>query len=174
MRSLGLAALALFAACGYQIGQSCIVDTDCSADGSRVCDISEPDGYCTILGCDYDTCPSNSECVKFYTGQFSNKPCDYETENVTTDACSYNEECSLDNTCVPSTAEERYCMATCSSNGDCRSGYECRHFNDTIGSDGEYEDDSMQRDGGEVVLPPGQKNTSSTGGFCAPSPTSPV
>jgi hypothetical protein len=186
MRSLGLGRLGLLAAlagsglvgCGYQIGASCIVDTDCSADGSRTCDISEPDGYCTILGCDYDTCPSDSECVKFYTGQFANKPCTYTTENATTDNCSYDEECSLDNTCVPRAAEQRDCMATCSSSGDCRDGYECRKFNaaETYGADGTgsgsgWAASSMQRDGGEVVLAPGDFNDASTQGFCAPSPT---
>jgi hypothetical protein len=165
MRYFVLIALASLAAgCGYQIGQSCVVDTDCSADGSRVCDISEPSGYCTILGCDYNTCPDNSECVRFYTGAFANEPCQYGVSNG---ACSYDEECSLAGQCVPRAAEIRYCMATCSNNGDCRDGYECRHFEDA-GSNG-FPAGSMQEDGGEVVLTPGDLDTSTTQGFCAPA-----
>jgi hypothetical protein len=180
MRSLALFALATFAAtfavgCGYQIGESCIVDTDCSADGSRVCDQTEPSGYCTILGCDYNTCPENSECVRFYTGAFANQPCDYLTEDASggsNDACTYDEECSLAGDCVPRSAEIRYCMATCNSNGDCRDGYECRHYD--TGSDNmePFPAGSMQEDGGEVVLAPGDKDNTSTQGFCAPTQAS--
>jgi hypothetical protein len=176
MRQLVLIALASLAAgCGYQIGQSCVVDTDCSADGSRVCDISEPSGYCTILGCDYNTCPDNSECVRFFSGSFANQPCDYLTEDEgggSNDACTYDEECSLQNECVPRAAEIRYCMATCDSNGDCRDGYECRHYNTDMGSNGGFLPGTMQDDGGEVVLTPGDKDGTSTKGFCAPSETS--
>ena len=165
---LGFAAIA--AGCGYKIGNSCIVSTDCSADGTRLCDTASlPDGYCTIQGCDYDTCPSDSECVSFFTGSFSNKPCDYLTENTTTDACSLDEICALNNECVPRVAEIRFCMATCSSNGDCRGGYECRHDEDPD-TNGDYAIGSMQADGGQVVLPPGQKDSSGTTGFCASAP----
>jgi hypothetical protein len=163
----------LVAGCGYSIGDSCIVSTDCSADGTRICDIAEPDGYCTLQGCDYNTCPSDSECVRFFTGSFANEPCNYETENDTTDDCSLDELCSLADQCVPRVAEVRYCMATCSSNGDCRDGYECRTFDSDSGSNTPFQPGSMQEDGGEVVLAPGLKDSSTTGGFCAPSPTSP-
>src|SRR6185437_1220223 len=166
-RSLVLVALASLAAgCGYQIGQSCIVDTDCSADGTRVCDNSEPNGYCTILGCDYNTCPDNSECVRFFTGSFANDPCMY---GVADGECSYDEECSIQNECVPRAAEIRYCMATCDNDGDCNDGYECRKFNIAPGSDTTYIPGTMQEDGGEVVLTPGDVDNTDTKGFCAPA-----
>jgi hypothetical protein len=173
MRSIVFVVLASVAAgCGYQIGESCIVDTDCSADGSRVCDETEPSGYCTIIGCDYNTCPESSECVRFYTGAFSNEPCDYQNEDVSDDACSYDEECSLANLCVPRAAEIRYCMATCSSNGDCRTGYECRTYQEGSDNLAPFPAGSMQEDGGEVVLAPGDKDISTTTGFCAPTQAS--
>ncbi|HEX4455458.1 MAG TPA: hypothetical protein VH143_31580 [Kofleriaceae bacterium] len=173
MRSIVLVALASVAAgCGYQIGESCIVDTDCSADGSRVCDETEPSGYCTIIGCDYNTCPENSECVRFYTGSFANEPCDYQMEDNGANACSYDEECSLAGQCVPRAAEIRYCMANCSTSGDCRDGYECRNYNTAPGSDTTFQAGTMQEDGGEVVLAPGDKDEPGTTGFCAPTQAS--
>jgi hypothetical protein len=172
MRLVLLLALASLAfGCGYQVGASCIVDTDCSADGTRVCDQTEPDGYCTILGCDYNTCPDSSECVRFYTGSFANEPCDYKTEDAgsaSSNTCSYDELCSIANQCVPRSAEVRYCMATCHSKGDCRDGYECRFF-DSQNSQSPFQLGSMQEDGGEVVLAPGLKDDSTTTGFCAPT-----
>jgi len=172
MRLVLLAFASLAVGCGYQIGASCIVDTDCSADGTRVCDLSEPDGYCTILGCDYNTCPDSSECVRFYTGSFSNEPCDYMTEDTgSANSCSYDEQCSLAGQCVPRTAEIRYCMDTCSSNSDCRDHYECRFF-DKSNTAAPFAAGSMQEDGGEVVLAPGMKDSASTQGFCAPTQAS--
>jgi hypothetical protein len=82
--------------------------------------------------------------------------------------CSYDERCSVADECVPRASEVHYCMATCNSNGDCRDGYECRHYDADRGSDGNFGSGTMQEDGGEVVLPPGQKDSPSTKGFCAP------
>ena len=33
------------------------------------CDTSSPDGqgYCTIEGCDWNTCPSEAVCIRFFT-----------------------------------------------------------------------------------------------------------
>ena len=36
------------------MGDSCQTSTDCDPNGNRVCDLSQPGGYCTILGCDRD------------------------------------------------------------------------------------------------------------------------
>ncbi len=160
MRSVVLLLVLLAAVgCGKEIGDACIVSSDCATDGTRICDIasSEPDGYCTIMGCDYDTCPSEATCVRFFTGGFTNKPCDPQTENISTDDCSLDELCSLEGLCVPRSAEIRYCMRTCSSQGDCRDGYECRNL--TL----------MIAHGGEPVLAPGDVVNSSSPNFCAPS-----
>ena len=142
------------AGCGANIGDSCIVSSDCSIDGSRVCiDSDQAGGYCTIEGCDYDTCPSESTCVRFFTGSFQNEACTMQSD------CSDDEECTLPGFCAPRSAEVRYCMATCSSDGDCRDGYECRDYAKDI------------TDGGEPVLAPGDTLTSKNAPkFCAVKP----
>ena len=62
-----LLALSLFAlsGCAPAIGDSCSNSTDCSVNGDRVCDIAQPGGYCTVRGCDPDTCPGTAVCVAF-------------------------------------------------------------------------------------------------------------
>lgn len=165
-----LVCLALVAVgCGKQIGDSCIVDTDCQTGGglygttstNRICiDSTQADGYCTIMGCDYNTCPSEAVCVRFFTGGFENKTCDPTTEGTSTFDCSLDELCDLQGNCVPRSAEVRYCMLRCSSNGDCRDGYECRNYA------------KMISDGGEPVLAPGQIVDSKAPSFCAIKPAS--
>ncbi|HEX7478843.1 MAG TPA: hypothetical protein VF331_13640 [Polyangiales bacterium] len=61
---LALAALTL-SACGKQIGDKCRTALDCSVSASRLCDRTEPGGYCTVQDCDLGTCPSEAVCVKF-------------------------------------------------------------------------------------------------------------
>lgn len=145
--------LALVAAgCGKEIGDDCVVSSDCSPNGDRVCDISSPGGYCTIQGCDFDTCPEESVCVRFFTGNFSNRTCVRETEDVSSDDCTFDEVCSLAGFCVSRSSELRYCMRTCGSADDCRDNYECR-------------DEALMRDhGGEPVVQSGELPN-----FCAPA-----
>ena len=110
----GLAA----AGCGSEIGDSCLVSTDCDPSGERTCIEQSRDGYCTILGCDYDTCPDEAVCVRFFAGEFANKTCDPVTEDDGTDDCSLDELCTISGHCVPRSAEQRFCMRKC--DGDCR------------------------------------------------------
>ena len=158
-------ALAAFG-CGSEIGDSCQVDTDCanaailsgSAVNDRSCDLSEPGGYCTIVGCDYSTCPSEAVCVRFFAGDFQNEACDPLKEGVSEFNCTLDEECDLGGHCVDRSAETRYCMRKCNHNSDCRSDYECRTL------------DLMIEHGGEDVLPPGQQpDSASAPKFCAPA-----
>ena len=155
MRLSLVCVVVLAAGCGQQIGDSCVVSSDCAIDGSRVCDTSagQTDGYCTIQGCDYDTCPGESVCVRFCSGGFSNEPCSAQAD------CSLDELCSLENICVPRSAEVRFCMKSCSQAKDCRDHYECRDFN------------MMKIHGGEPVLAPGDVvDESSAPKFCAAAP----
>ena len=155
------AVLALLAAgCGKQIGDACIIATDCDPNGTRQCDVSAHEGYCTIRGCDYDTCPDSSVCVRFFTGQFDNRPCDHTTEDLDggTNDCSPDELCDLNDHCATRSSEVRYCMATCQVAGDCRDQYECR----TI--------ELMQAHGGEPVLAPGIPVDDKAPRFCAAVP----
>jgi hypothetical protein len=158
MRTVVIAALVAFGAigaigCGKEIGDSCIVSSDCSPNGDRQClsPTTEKEGYCTIQGCDFSTCPDEAACIRFFTGSFANKSCDVE-------GCSLDELCDLNNRCVPRSAEIRYCMKTCDNDDDCRDGYECRDLA------------KMRLHGGEPVLAPGVAIDSSAPKFCATKP----
>jgi hypothetical protein len=68
MRALFIVATAALG-CGHNIGDECQTNVDCLFDGTRFCDTSPPDGkgYCTIEGCDWNTCPSEAVCIRFLT-----------------------------------------------------------------------------------------------------------
>lgn len=151
------AAIALIAlggtltACGNQIGDSCRVNLDCSALGDRFCDVSAPGGYCTVEGCDNDSCPSGSVCIRFFQ-PIPTKTC---TPLTASTDCDASERClcdfgatdpqgncppSPDNTsvplahCAPESSERRWCQRRCTSDRNCRDDvdaqgnrlYECR------------------------------------------------
>ncbi len=143
------------AACGDEIGDECSLSSDCSTQGDRICDITSPGGYCTVLGCDFDTCPEESVCVRFYSVADTDSTCDPRAQ---TSGCTADELCTLGGTCVPRTAEIRFCMRTCGSNGDCRDNYECR------------DEELMREHGGEPVPPPGEAVSDDPQPFCAAAP----
>lgn len=89
-----IAALVVASACAPQLGDECETALECSANGTRTCDVSQPGGYCTIASCEPESCGDEGYCVRF-------KPDEPRL--------------SID-----------WCMAKCSDNGDCRSGYACR------------------------------------------------
>jgi hypothetical protein len=98
-------ALAAFGAtgCTPKIGDKCVLSTDCSTQGNIQCDTSMPGGYCTIFNCAPNTCPDYAACYLFHP----------EVQG-----CSYNDR-------VPSRTGESFCMEGCTTDGDCRTGYEC-------------------------------------------------
>ena len=100
-------ALALAASgCTKKIGDSCVLSTDCSVNGGRVCDTSQPGGYCTQLGCNTGSCPDDAVCVSF---------------QATVPGCAYNDYDS------PSRTGRSFCEAHCDDDSDCRQseGYIC-------------------------------------------------
>ncbi len=104
----GLIAVALgVTGCTPRIGDKCVLSTDCAVSGGRVCDTSQPGGYCTILNCTNGSCPDEAVCVTFQ----SSVP-----------GCEYNDYES------PSRTGRSFCMAHCSDTTDCRQseGYECK------------------------------------------------
>ena len=121
-RLLALLALAtlIAPACGKEIGDSCSTNVDCAQDGTRDCDLSQPGGYCTVLGCDELSCPSEAACVRTFPYEFSSKTCTQDSE------CGSDQLCLPDGLCVPRASERRYCERKCGGNGDCRGGYACR------------------------------------------------
>lgn len=155
-----ITACMLAAGCGAEIGDSCERSIDCSPDGDRICDRSEssPGGYCTVRGCDYESCPDDAVCVRFFSAVFPDLTCDPATEDISTDDCLPVEECTIGGTCAPRLSEARFCMRRCSSNDDCRGGYECR------------DRDLMIEHGGEPVLAPGRSQSGSLPRFCAVAP----
>jgi hypothetical protein len=157
--ALAVATVGALGACGKEIGDSCTTSTDCSPNGDRLCDPDpqSPGGYCTIQGCDYSTCPDEAACVRFFTGNFTNKQC---TKDTAATDCSLDELCSVSGSCVPRSSEIRYCMKKCDSDGDCRDHYECRDLT------------KMMQHGGEPVLAPGVPvDAAHAPKFCAAAPS---
>jgi hypothetical protein len=95
--------------CKVEIGDECTTAADCSQEEPRLCltDVLEgfPGGYCTIFNCEPGSCPAEAVCVGYRTS-LSDTP-----------------ECSgaLSDTRL----ERTFCMRSCSSSSDCRSGYAC-------------------------------------------------
>ena len=103
--ALGAALALSVASCTPNIGDKCILSTDCSVAGTLVCDTSQLDGYCTQLNCARLSCPSNTTCVMFY---------------ASVPGCAYDDYRS------PSRTGRTFCMENCSQDSDCRAGYLCR------------------------------------------------
>jgi hypothetical protein len=102
---LGILALLLaLAGCQPHIGDKCVLSTDCSINGTRQCDTSQPGGYCTQFSCGTNSCPDNAACTLF---------------EGAVPGCAYNDYNS------PSRTARSLCLKTCGSDGDCRDGYVC-------------------------------------------------
>ena len=95
-------------ACRPEIGDKCQVSTDCSVRGDRLCDTSQPGGYCTQFNCRANTCPDQAGCVLF---------------NAAIPGCGYDDRSGP----FGSRVARGSCIARCTSNSDCRSedGYVC-------------------------------------------------
>jgi hypothetical protein len=52
-------------ACGPKFGDGCKNSTDCSVRNDRICDRSQPGGYCTIANCKPGDCGDDGVCVRF-------------------------------------------------------------------------------------------------------------
>ena len=100
-----LAALAALSGCTPSIGDKCSLSTDCSLQGDRLCDTSQPNGYCTVFNCTADTCVDTAACVLFHP----------EIQG-----CRYGDR-------APSPGGRTFCLAQCQSDSDCRTadGYIC-------------------------------------------------
>jgi hypothetical protein len=96
--------------CPPKIGDDCQSSIDCSAQESRLCDITQPGGYCTVFNCEPGGCFGEGACVVF------------------TDRLSVVEGCDTPN--GPSRFARSFCMANCESDGDCRSDYVCADMRD--------------------------------------------
>ncbi len=98
-----LSAIAL--GCQPQIGSSCNLSTDCSTMGDRLCDTSQPFGYCTIFNCGSNSCPPEAACVATNPAEVG---------------------CPYDDRHAPSRFSRQMCLHVCNSDGDCRTpDYKC-------------------------------------------------
>jgi hypothetical protein len=99
------AAVAALAACTPHIGDKCQLSTDCSIQGTLLCDTSQPNGYCTSLNCVADHCQDTAACVQL---------------EPALPGCPYNDR-------GPARTGRSLCMQRCTSNSDCRQsdGYVC-------------------------------------------------
>lgn len=118
-------------ACQPKIGDDCTRGTDCSTSGTRSCDTSMPGGYCTVANCEADSCPEEAACIAF--------------------------------TMSPSTLQEcvdigeirglrSFCMRRCTSQDDCRGGYECIDMNSPEEAWGSQRVDRKSQDGRVCAL----------------------
>jgi hypothetical protein len=96
--------------CKPEIGDECTVSSDCSAAGDRLCDNTQPGGYCTIFNCEPGTCPEEAICVAF------------GSSISTVPACVDPQRRSR--------YEEIYCVKNCEDDDDCRGGYACVDLGD--------------------------------------------
>jgi hypothetical protein len=110
---LGIALVWLLAAAGCKpkIGDKCSTSTDCSQTGDRLCDISEPNGYCTIYNCEpkgsnaATSCPDEAACIAFASDPSSVPGCQ---------------------SALGATPYQRtFCLKRCDNGRDCRDGYTC-------------------------------------------------
>jgi hypothetical protein len=111
--------------CTPSIGDKCTLSTDCSTRGDRLCDTSEPAGYCTGFNCRGDLCPDKAACVLFH---------------ASVQGCGYDDR-------LPSRTGRTFCMAQCLSDSDCRTsdGYVCADPRQAPWSALILDDDQLQR-----------------------------
>lgn len=140
-----LVAVLWLAGCGHSIGDPCQTNVDCSPTGDRFCDTSALNGYCTQENCGADSCPGDSVCIRFFSPVISEActfdyahpfSCPHADERCVCDRTDAMHACSSFTTnpdgtmtnghCASTLTERRWCQKRCSSNGDCRVGYECR------------------------------------------------
>jgi hypothetical protein len=149
LHAIGWLGAALASGCGTEIGDSCSQNVDCSPTGGRICDVSQPDGYCTIEGCDEGTCPEEAICVRFFPAEFLVASCAEQAD------CQEGDLCLSDGFCAPLRTERRYCMRRCGTDGACRDEYSCQRTG--LG-------------GTELAQDFDTFGANRIGSFCAPSP----
>ncbi len=111
--ALSLAALAM--GCLPKIGDRCTTSLDCSQTGQKICDGTQPAGYCTVFNCEPDNCPDSAACVAF--------------NNNVDPACASHDDGQWPR------FERTFCVRPCTpesdnpagpySQSDCRDGYDC-------------------------------------------------
>lgn len=91
------------AACTPSIGDRCTLNTDCSIQGDRQCDVSQELGYCTVFNCGPNACPEKAACVAV---------------QAAVPGCRYDDR-------VVARTARSLCLKRCERDTDCRVGYVC-------------------------------------------------
>lgn len=141
---LGVVLIGL-SACARKIGDSCQSNVECSPLGDRFCDLSSPNGYCTVEGCDGKSCPDGAACISFFSLQRGG-PSSLCTPGLVPrsgcsgpgcckpgdpQCCRIGERCLCDDKdckkayCASETTERRWCMQPCDEQSDCDPAYTC-------------------------------------------------
>lgn len=104
---LGCLLLSAATACTPEIGDKCVLSTDCSIRSDRICDTSQPNGYCT-QSCRGNGCADKAACVLY---------------NTSLPGCGFDDRAGP----FGSRVARSFCTARCFSNADCRTdeGYVC-------------------------------------------------
>lgn len=103
-----LALVALAFGCKPKIGDSCTSSSDCSVQADRLCDTTQPGGYCTLFNCEPGTCPEDeSLCVAFH-------------------------DTLCDDPLRTPRFQRTFCMARCKDDSDCRAEYACVEMGDAV------------------------------------------
>lgn len=82
--------------CSSKIGDSCSSNSDCGAN--RICDRSQPGGYCTTSPCERNVCPTEAICIVFEN-----------TESYCMKRCSSDSDCRRDYECVKGFGDGPFC-----------------------------------------------------------------
>ena len=89
-RSALLSLLLGLAACtGAEVGDECASNFECDSQGGASCDVTVPDGYCTVRNCVPNGCPDGAVCVRFD-----------ERTNLCMKACQGGGDCRDDHVCA--------------------------------------------------------------------------
>jgi hypothetical protein len=132
----------LVVACGRGIGDACETSLRCSASATRLCDMTQPGGYCTLGGCQPGGCPSESVCVTFW----QNTP-----------------QAPFDRNRLSTT----YCMRKCDERSDCRDdeGYDCLNGKEFgYGGEATVEGNANQKFCAQKAVPPVMTMTTADAG----------
>ena len=185
-------------ACGKEIGDSCSTSVDCNQDNSRDCDLSQPGGYCTVIGCDEKSCPSEAVCIRIFPYEVSRPACQYspDASNASNASvcpigtgvcqgdnicgCTQDSDCTSDGLCVPDVTQvpdvtHGYCVPRTS---------ERRYCERNCGNNGDCRGGYVCREAGIEGNTPltstygsialvANANTSTVVRFCAQAPPSP-
>ncbi|MBI4950771.1 MAG: hypothetical protein HY908_01950 [Myxococcales bacterium] len=148
---LALAAALLALGCQPKIGDECGSATDCSAMGDRMCDVTQPGGYCTLFNCEPGTCPAESACVLF--------------QSELDPSCG-----ALDDMRMGRFART-FCMRVCTAASDCRDGYQCVTPRDAQARVVDKSTDTDDPQDTQVCLVAGSppQGTSAGAGVCGPA-----